>query len=474
MYKVVIGLEVHCELATNSKNFSTAKNTYSSDHNENVEPVDLGLPGVLPVANKEAVKKALKTAIALNCQNPDIITFDRKNYYYPDLPKGYQITQVKKPFGKDGYLMIVLPDYEKKIEIHQLHLEEDTASLEHFSTFSLIDYNRAGIPLMEVVTEPCMNSADEAVTFLETLRSLFIYCGVSEAKSDKGQMRCDVNVSLMKETATELGTKVEMKNINSFNSVRLAIGYEIKRQGDILDRGEKVIQETRRFDETLLKTYSMREKVDAIDYKYFTEPNIPPIKITKEYLNDIKSEIPRLQYERYKQYTDDYKLSQYDAIVLVREKNISDYFEEIINNGASAKDACNWVTTVILGTLNKLDISLSELFITPKMLSDIIKLVEDGKLSANNAKNIIYKSIKEKIEPLAIIKESNIMQIDDEELIIKLVNSALDASEEVVNQYKEGKDYVVNFFVGQLMKSTNGQVNPTKALEIIKQEIRKR
>ena len=244
MRKVVVGLEVHCEVKTNSKNFSSSQNEYTKEPNVHVTPVDLGLPGILPVANKEAVKKALKTAMAINCTNPDEIIFDRKNYFYPDLPKGYQITQMTKPCGIDGYLDIDMEDYTKRVYIHQLHLEEDTASLDHYNTFSLIDYNRSGIPLMEIVTEPCIESSDEAVRFLEVLRNIFIYLGVSEADSKKGQMRCDVNVSLKEEDATELGTKVEMKNINSFSNVKAAIEYEIKRQNELLDKGEKIVQET--------------------------------------------------------------------------------------------------------------------------------------------------------------------------------------------------------------------------------------
>ena len=249
MYKVVIGLEVHCELETKSKNFSPAPNMFTESHNINVATVDLGLPGILPVANKEAARRALFTAMALHCETPDEVIFDRKNYYYPDLPKGYQITQNTKPMGINGYLDILVNGHIKRVDIHDLHLEEDTASLEHYPKYSLIDYNRSGIPLMEIVTEPCMESADEAVTFLEDLRDVFLYLGVSEARSNYGQMRCDVNISLMKDTDTELGTKVEMKNINAFNNVRAAIEYEIKRQSEILNRGEKVVQETRRIAE---------------------------------------------------------------------------------------------------------------------------------------------------------------------------------------------------------------------------------
>ena len=472
MRKVVIGLEVHCELKTVTKNFSASKNEYTSIPNIHVTPVDLGLPGILPVVNMEAVKKALKTAMALNCTNPDEVLFDRKNYYYPDLPKGYQITQVTKPMGKNGYLKIVMPDYEKDILIHQLHLEEDTASLDHYPAYSLIDYNRSGIPLIEIVTEPCISNALEAVKFLETLRDVFIYCEVSEADSKKGQMRCDVNISLT--DSDKLGTKVEMKNINSFSSVKAAIEYEIKRQNEVLDKGEKVIQETRRFDEETMKTYSMREKVDAVDYKYFIEPNMPPVKLTKEFLDDIRKEIPRLQYERYHQYTNEYELSEYDSNVLVKDKDIADYFEELISYDIKPKEACSWVTTVILGSLNKLNIDLEGLFITSKMLSEVIKLTLDNKISVGNAKKVLYRAMDEKVDPIEIIEKEHLRQIDDESVLVKLVNEALDEHEDIVLQFKEGKEYVTNYFVGQVMKKTKGQASPVKTLEIIKEEIKKR
>ena len=271
MYKTVIGLEVHCELKSNSKNFSSSKNGYSTIPNSNVSVVDLGMPGILPVVNKEAVKNSIKMALAMNCEVPKYLTFERKNYFYPDLPKGYQITQFKHPIGTNGYVMINVDGVDKKVFIHDTHLEEDTASLDHYNAYSLIDYNRCGVPLLETVTEPCLNSADEAVAFLEALRSIFLYCDTSYARSDRGQIRCDVNVSLMREGDTELGTRVEMKNINSFSSVREAILCEVARQTDILDNGGKVLQETRRYDENSNMTYTMRSKEDAIDYDTFNE-----------------------------------------------------------------------------------------------------------------------------------------------------------------------------------------------------------
>lgn len=469
MYKVVIGLEVHCEVKTKSKNFSSAPNTYSIIPNENVMPVDLGLPGILPVVNKEACHKALKTALALNCQVPNEIIFDRKNYYYPDLPKGYQITQVTKPFGITGQVTFFVDDKEKTVYIHQLHLEEDTASLEHFSNYSLIDYNRSGIPLMEIVTEPCIYSADEAIAFLEYLRSVFLYCEVSEARSDKGQMRCDVNISIMKDTDKNLGTKVEIKNINSFNSVRMAIEYEIKRQTKILDSNEKVKQETRRIDEDG-KTYSMREKVDAIDYKYFIEPNLPPVKLIDTYVEEVKKEIPELQYFRIRKYMNS-GLSLYDAVILAKDKNISNYYEEVLKYVANKESATNWLITVVLGTLNKLEIEINDLFITPKMLADIINLVDNKKLSFLHGKEIFYNAIKIKKDPIEIIKELNLQQITDEESLINYVKEVIKENQLQVEEYLSGKDYVANFFVGKIMTKTNKQANPVLALKLIKEEL---
>ena len=286
MYKTVIGLEVHCELKSNSKNFSSARNGFSDIPNSNVSVVDMGMPGILPVVNKEAVRNSIKMASAMNCEIPKYLTFERKNYFYPDLPKGYQITQFKHPIGTNGYVMINVNGEDKKVLIHDTHLEEDTTSMDHYNDYSLLDYNRCGVPLLETVTEPCLNSADEAVAFLEGLRSIFLYTDTSYARSDKGQIRCDVNVSLMKEDATELGTKVEIKNINSFSSVKAAILCEVARQTEVLNSGGIILQETRRYDEESGITVHMRSKVDAIDYKYFIEPNIPKFKLDKAWLEE--------------------------------------------------------------------------------------------------------------------------------------------------------------------------------------------
>lgn len=474
MYKVVIGLEVHCELETKSKNFSPAPNMFTEAHNINVATVDLGLPGILPVANKEAARRALFTAMALHCETPDEVIFDRKNYYYSDLPKGYQITQNTKPMGINGYLDILVNGHIKRVDIHDLHLEEDTASLEHYPKYSLIDYNRSGIPLMEIVTEPCMESADEAVTFLEDLRDVFLYLGVSEARSNYGQMRCDVNISLMKDTDTELGTKVEMKNINAFNNVRAAIEYEIKRQSEILNRGEKVVQETRRIAEDG-KTYSMREKVDAVDYKYFIEPNIPSTPITDDFLYELKSELPELKLDRYFKYIEKYDISEYDATILSKERSVADYFESVISSGCDVSLAINFVTTTILSTINKLDIKIDELFITPDMLSGVINYVASGKMSLDAAKKLLYKAIDEKVDPNELIKKESLVQINDKDELLTLIRSCMDENLEVVRQYVEdGNMSAGNFFIGQVMKKSNRQANPNISKELIFEELERR
>ena len=347
----VIGLEMHCEMKSNSKVFSSAKNAYSEIPNSNIAPLDMAFPGTLPVVNKECVKKALMMSIALNCKQPRYLVFDRKNYYYPDLPKGYQITQMTDPVGVDGKIDIEVNDKILPVYIHDIHLEEDSASLDHFFTTSNIDYNRSGVPLLELVTEPCFHSADEAVAFLEHMIRVYRYSDISDADTKKGQIRCDVNVSIMDEDAEEFGTKVAVKNVNSLSGVRDTILYEIKRQTELKEAGkyEEVEQETRRWDEEAGETKRMRSKVDAIDYKYFVEPNIPKWKISDEWLEEIKSSIPRLHLERKLDYINNYGLSRYDAENLVKEKEVSDYFEECLHLGIDAKSAVNWITTQIMG-----------------------------------------------------------------------------------------------------------------------------
>lgn len=473
-YDVTIGLEVHCEVKTNTKMFSPSLNAYEELANSNITEVDLAFPGVLPVVNYEAVKKSVKMALALNCKVPSKMYFDRKNYYYPDLPKGYQITQMHDPVGTNGYVNVFVGDEIKRIDIHDIHLEEDTASLDHYDNYSLIDYNRAGIPLLETVTEPCMHSADEALAFLDALRKIFLYCDVSEARTDRGQMRCDVNISLAPKGSSVLGTKVEMKNINSFANVKSAIEYEIVRQSQVLDEGGKIIQETRRYDDTDNKTYRMREKVEGVDYKYFIEPNIPPFILKDSFVEEVKKTIPMLQFERINKYMKEYGISKYDATVIVKDKAVAEYFEKCIELGINPKTSANWITSIILAHLNKTESEITSLYLTPKMLKDLIKLVEDGKISSKQAKEVFYKVVETNKEPMKIIEELGIQQTSDDSAIRAIVANILDNNQKLIEEYKGGRSNVFDFFVGQVMKQTRGQANPVMTKTILKEEIEKR
>ena len=473
MYKTVIGLEVHCELKSNSKNFSSAKNGFSDIPNSNVSVVDMGMPGILPVVNKGAVRNSIKMALAMNCEIPEYLTFERKNYFYPDLPKGYQITQFKHPIGINGYVMIDDNGSDKKILIHDTHLEEDTASMDHYNDFSLLDYNRCGVPLLETVTEPCINSADEAVTFLETLRNIFLYTDTSYARSDRGQIRCDVNVSLMEEDAKELGTKVEIKNINSFSGVKEAILSEVARQTEILKSGGKIVQETRRYDENTNKTYTMRSKEDAIDYRYFTDPNLPPIKIDSKWVSEIKSEIPKLHNERYRIYTKEYNINPKDAYTIVREKSISDFYEECINLLNEPVLISNWLTGDVMKYLNRDSLSVTDSKLTPKMLTELIKMINDGKINGKQAKEVLVKVMDTGKEPGEIASELGLSQISDPEEVREIVLEVINENMNLVDDYKAGKR-VFDFFIGQIMKKTRGKANPVITSKVLKEELDKR
>ena len=469
-YIPVIGLEVHCELKSNSKNFSTGKNG-NGDVNTNLSVVDIGYPGILPFANKEAVKKSIMVALALNCKVPEKLIFDRKNYYYPDLPKGYQITQFNNPIGINGYIMINVDGTDKRIDIHDTHLEEDTANMDHLSTYSLIDYNRAGVPLLETVTEPCIGSSKEAIAYLEALRNIFLYLDVSDARADLGQIRVDVNVSMKKEEDTELGTRVEMKNINSFSTVKEVIEVEIKRQTEILEAGGIIVQETRRYDEANKTTVFMRGKSDAIDYKYYTEPNIPPIKLREEFINDIKKNMPVLEYERKNTYMNEYGISNIDASTLTKDKKLSDYFESIISYGSNPKDTSNVVVGFLLGYLNKNYKDIADINIEPKDFSEIIKMMTDGKISNKQVKDIFTKALDEDKSVLEIAKSIG-TQISDKEEIRKIINEVFDENSKVIDDFKSGKN-VNGFIMGLIMKKTSGKVNPGVTNMVLEEELNK-
>ncbi len=465
-YKAVIGLEFHCEMKSNTKVFSNARNSFSKVANENVVPLDMAFPGTLPVVNKTCVKKALMMSMILNCKQPEFMEFDRKNYYYPDLPKGYQLTQFFNPVGVDGKIEIDVNGTKKEVLIHDIHLEEDAASLDHYYNTSTIDYNRAGVPLLELVTEPCLHSADEALAFLEHIKSIYEYTDISECDTKKGQIRADVNVSIMDEDATEFGTKVEVKNVNSFDAIRKTINYEIKRQSELKDAGryDEVVQETRRWDDESGTTIHMRSKADAIDYKYFTEPNIPKFRITKELLDEIRSKIPVLAYERKEKYINEYGLSEYDAGVLTKDKKISDYFEECVSLKCDPKSACNWITTRVLGELNKSEENtIDDLFIRPNMIVELVSLVNNKKISSDQAKKVFTKMLEEKLTPKEIVKKYDMEVIEDSGLIESLVNEVINENPKAIEDYHNGRTNMLDYLVGQVMKKSKDKANPVEA-----------
>ena len=471
-YKAVIGLEMHCEMLSNAKVFSRAKNEYSDIPNINVRELDMGFPGTLPVLNKEVVKKSILAALVLNCEIPEYMYFDRKNYYYPDLPKGYQITQTHNPVGINGSIKINCGDYEKEVLIHDIHLEEDSASMDHFSDVSLINYNRSGVPLLELVTEPCLSNADEAVAFLEEIRRIYQYTNISLADTKKGQIRCDVNVSIMDFDATELGTKVEVKNVNSFSNVYDTINYEIERQSKLKDEGryDEVVQETRRFDEESGTTVRMRSKADAVDYKYFVEPNIPKYKINKEVVDEIRKNIPELPSERKRKYIKEYGLSEYDANIIIKNKEYADYFEECVKLGMDKKVAANYLIVNIIAYLNREFITLNEFYLKPELLNQIIKELQNGNISSKQAKEIFNKSLEEKREPKEFISIDN-AQISDSNELDNIINNILENNPSQVEDYKNGKTNLFDYFVGRVMKETRGKANPVLTKELLKNKL---
>lgn len=477
-YNVTIGLEMHCEVSeTKSKVFSSSKNEYTDIPNANISPYDMGFPGVLPVLNKEAVRMSLMMSMILNCRQPEYMYFERKNYYYPDMPKNYQITQnpPEDCVGMEGYIDIIREDGSTfRVGIDNIHLEEDAASMNHLYDTSVIDYNRAGVPLLELVTKPDLHSADDAVAFLEYIRAIYQYCGISEADSKKGQIRCDVNVSIS--DGETLGTKVEVKNVNSFSGVRETINYEIKRQSELKDAGryDEVVQETRRWDEESGTTIRMRSKVDAEDYKYFVEPNIPRYKISKEWLDEIRASIPELPYERKEKYMQEYGLSDYDAGILVKDINIAKYFEKTISLDVDAKTAANWITGNILGYTYKYEIQIQELYLTPERLTVILDSMRDGKISSKQAKELFYMVLERLEEPADIMKKEGMQQISDDGAIIAIVSEVLNENLSQIEEYKAGKTNMFDYFVGQVMKKTRGQANPVKVKEILTEELAKR
>ena len=478
-YIPTIGLEVHIELKTKTKMFCSCLNDPDEKHpNVNICPICTGQPGTLPVINKEAVRKTIKTGLALNCQISEYSQFDRKNYFYPDLPKGYQISQFYKPFCKNGFLEIE----GKKIRIREIHLEEDTGSLIHEKDYSLVNFNRAGIPLMELATEPDINSAKEARRFAEELHLIMHYLNVSDADMEKGQMRIEANVSLSKKKG-ELGTKVEIKNLNSFRAVERAIEYEIKRQRELLEKGKKVIQETRGWDEVRGITVSQREKEFAQDYRYFPEPDLPPLHITPDIINEIKAEIPELPQNKRERLVKEYNLDEKSVEIFVSNKDLGEYFEKVISEFAPnlAKDnlskliklASNYIITDLQGLLKSASISGEDFLITPENFAEFITLISEGKISSKIAKMVLEEMFKTGADPLHIIEEKGLTQITNEAEIEKIVKEVISENQKAVEDFKKGKINTLQFLIGQVMAITKGKANPEIVNKILKETLTK-
>ncbi|MBQ6920794.1 MAG: Asp-tRNA(Asn)/Glu-tRNA(Gln) amidotransferase subunit GatB [Bacilli bacterium] len=472
-FEAVIGLEIHVEMKTKSKMFSSGPVSYGEDPNTKVNIVDMGFPGVMPVVNKQAVINAIRVSHALHMSIDDTVMFERKNYFYSDLPKGYQITQQFRPIGSNGYLVLNTSQGEKKIGIERLHMEEDTCKQLHSWDFSLLDYNRAGIPLIEIVSRPDIRTGEEAAKYVEKIRSIVSFLDVSDGKMEEGSLRCDVNISLREKGTEKFGTKVEIKNLNSIANIQKAIDFEISRQSIILDFGGVIEQETRRFDEGSKETVLMRVKTDAVDYKYFTEPNIAPIKLSKEFIEEaIKTspELAEVKLERYKKLG----LNDYDSSLLIADKDVSNYFDEASKSGANPKLLANWVIGDVQSILNKEGISIKEFKISPSYLSELVLLIEQGKVSNKQAREMFAKMLENPVSPKKLLEESGTSLISDEETLKAIVKEVVDANEQSVIDYKNGKDRALGFIVGQIMKKTQGKANPGLASKLVLEEINRR
>jgi len=460
-----IGIEMHCEMKSNTKAFSPAANTYSKHSNNHVSAIDIALPGILPTVNKECVRKSILMASILNCEIPKYLYFDRKNYYYPDLPKGYQITQSHAPIGINGVIDVPYQDSVMQVKIHDIHLEEDTAILNHLMEETLVNYNRAGVPLLELVTEPVFHAKEEVLAFLEYIRKIYQYMDISDADVKKGQIRCDVNISLAEEG--NLGTRVEIKGVNSFNNIMLVIDAEIERQTKLIEAGLKaqIEQETRRYDEASNTTIRMRSKVDAIDYKYFVEPNIPKIKIEEDWIQEIKATVVEMPLSRMKRY-EEFGLSREEINILTKERNISDYFDECVRLGSEPKQISNWITSFILSFLKKEETAIDVISLTPCDLHELLAEISQGNISNKQAKEIAETVLKEKKSVKECLNSTD-SQLSDNATLENLVSKIVSENPSQVEAYKNGRTNLFNFFVGAVMKETKGKANPVLTKEIV-------
>ncbi|UNK17775.1 Asp-tRNA(Asn)/Glu-tRNA(Gln) amidotransferase subunit GatB [Paenibacillus sp. N3/727] len=461
-YETVIGLEVHVELHTNSKIFCGCSTEFGAPPNTHTCPICLGHPGVLPVLNRQAVEYAMKAAMALNCTIGDISKFDRKNYFYPDSPKAYQISQYDQPIGLNGWVDIEVDGKTKRIGITRLHLEEDAGKLTHVDGgyASLVDFNRVGTPLVEIVSEPEITSPEEAKAYLEKIRAIMQYCDVSDVKMEEGSLRCDANISLRPWGQKELGTKAELKNMNSFRGVQRGLEYEQYRQAETLNEGGVIVQETRRWDEAQGKTLSMRGKEQAHDYRYFPDPDLVTVHISEEWKEEIRATIPELPDARKARYTSEYGLPDYDAGVITSSKPLADFFEDSLNYTQDAKAVSNWIMGELMGYLNANNLELVQVKITGQGLGEMIGLIEKGTISSKIAKTVFKAMLETGKLPGQIVEEQGLVQISDEGAIKAIVEQVVSSNPQSVEDYKAGKQKAIGFLVGQVMKESKGKANP--------------
>ncbi len=472
-YETVIGLEVHVELATKTKIFCGCSTEFGGEPNTHTCPVCTGMPGSLPVLNKKVVEYAMAVGLAANCQIHQYCRFDRKNYFYPDNPQNYQISQLYLPICHDGWIEIETEGQKKKVRIHEIHMEEDAGKLIHddWEDCSLVDYNRSGVPLIEIVSEPDMSSAEEVIAYLEQLRMIAQYVGASDCKLQEGSMRADVNLSVREKGSDTFGTRTEMKNLNSFKAIARAIEGEQARQIDLLEEGRPVIQETRRWDDNKGESYPMRSKEDAQDYRYFPDPDLPPVEISDAWMEEIRDSLPELQPAKKARYMEEFKLPAYDASILTESKKLADLFEETVALGANPKKVSNWLMVETLRLLKECSMEPEEIRFTPENLKKLIALAEEGSINSSVAKEVFEQMFKENVDPQAYVEEHGLKTVNDAGALEAVVKKVLENNPKVVEEYRGGKEKVLGFLVGQVMKEMKGKANPAMAGELLKKLI---
>ena len=476
-YTTVIGLEVHAELKTKSKAFCSCSTAFGAEPNTHVCPVCLGMPGALPVLNKQVVEFAIRAGLALNCEIQKFNKFDRKNYFYPDLAKNYQISQWDEPICLRGHIDINVDGNEKRIGITRIHMEEDAGKLVHSgatittSDSSAVDYNRAGVPLIEIVSEPDMRSAKEARAYMDNLKAILEYTDVCDCKMQEGSLRCDANISIMPEGAKEFGTRAEIKNLNSFRALERAIEYEVERQREIIEDGGHVIQETRTWDDAKGITLGMRSKEEAFDYRYFPEPDLVPVEIDDAWINRVKDELPELPVQRQARLMQEFGLSDYDARLIVSTKAMAEYFDKAVANSKDAKLVANWLLGDVSAYLNNENKEIGEFQVTPENLGQLTNLIKDGVLSSKLAKKVFTEMLKENKAPKQLVKDLGLEQVSDTGAIEKFVDEAIAENPQSVADFKAGKDRAIGFLVGQIMKKSHGKANPGMVQQLLKQKL---